>query len=142
MTLTAEMISRINNPTAFAQVTLACQRDANYFLLDSGTITFCQTYLLSRVLQRGLEIGHTLNIQLQNHSTPDLDLPSGCRWHQTEKGEVFFINDLSRTTSWTHPRVEQQLVQEKVSSFSYHFFNVYSWSKILTGDKISASSVE
>lgn len=69
VTLTAEMISRINNPTAFAQT---------------------------------------------KDNTPDLDLPSGCRWHQTEKGEVFFINDLARSTSWTHPRVEQQLVQEKL----------------------------
>ena len=58
---------------------------------------------------------YTLILLFQTQDNmPDLDLPTGCRWHQTEKGEVFFINDLARTTSWTHPRVEQQLVQEKV----------------------------
>ena len=43
-----------------------------------------------------------------------MDLPNGTRWHQTEKGEVFFINDMARTTSWIHPRVEHQLIKEKV----------------------------
>ena len=57
---------------------------------------------------------HSSSFFQTQDNMPDLDLPTGCRWHQTEKGEVFFINDLARTTSWTHPRVEQQLVQEKV----------------------------
>lgn len=70
VSLTAEMISRINNPTAFNQ---------------NG-----------------------------DGQAPDLDLPNGTRWHQTEKGEVFFINDMARTTSWIHPRVEHQLIKEKL----------------------------
>jgi hypothetical protein len=70
VTYTAEMISRINNPTAF-----------------------------------------TTNGDMQE---PDLDLPSGTRWGQTDKGEVFFINDIGKTTSWIHPRVEQQLIKLKL----------------------------
>lgn len=42
------------------------------------------------------------------------DLPHGCRWQITEKGEVFFANDLARKTSWLHPRVESQLLHQKL----------------------------
>ena len=65
------------------------------------------------------------NVGIKNGDgqAPDLDLPNGTRWHQTEKGEVFFINDMARTTSWIHPRVEHQLIKEKVNIISHALFD-------------------
>ena len=94
------------------------------------TVPFCHT-------QHSWISEHSPNTHsspfFQTHDNmPDLDLPTGCRWHQTEKGEVFFINDLARTTSWTHPRVEQQLVQEKVVYGNCSLLNCSSlfWARL------------
>ena len=59
---------------------------------------------------------------IQNNEQPDLDLPAGCSWRQTDRGEVFFANDLSKSTSWIHPRVEQQLLKQKVCAKMFFIF--------------------
>jgi hypothetical protein len=58
------------------------------------------------------------------------DLPHGCRWQITEKGEVFFANDLARKTSWLHPRVESQLLHQKVREI-----NLRRYLKLSNGAK-------
>ena len=68
-------------------------------------------------------INNSLGTEKDSGRNKQADLPHGCRWQITEKGEVFFANDLSRKTSWLHPRVESQLLHQKVNQYPTIIYN-------------------